>query len=264
MSEPTASSEPTTTGVSPQQVLAVFAQRRTWKELTYALIGLPLGVAGFTFTVTTLSVSAGLAITLVGLPLLVLSNIAARVVGRALGATANALVDAHVEPPPSLHRRPGVLGLIGAHLRDPVAWRAHGYLLLKLPLGLATAIIAATSYAIALGAATYAAWRPFLPRHHVHGVDHRGMQLWNGHYVDSLAPIGAVTVAGVALLLATPWIVRAVVALDRSVTRALLAPTRPAAAVPPAECEGLAAATSALVLSRTSESASTIPVPASS
>ena len=56
----------------PSRVPAHFTARftrRTWSELLYALLGLPLGIAGFTFTVTTLSVSAGLLITFVGLPL---------------------------------------------------------------------------------------------------------------------------------------------------------------------------------------------------
>src|SRR3954470_22502450 len=42
------------------RVLAVFTERRTWGELLFALLGLPLGIAGFVFTVVTVSVSAGL------------------------------------------------------------------------------------------------------------------------------------------------------------------------------------------------------------
>jgi signal transduction histidine kinase len=52
-----------TSGV-PAFFTALFTVR-TRRELLYALLGLPLGVAGFVFTVVTVSVSAGMLITLV-------------------------------------------------------------------------------------------------------------------------------------------------------------------------------------------------------
>src|SRR6476659_4528690 len=54
---------------------------RTWKESTALLLGLPFGIAWFTILVTGLSVSAGLLITLVGIPLLVLTVAFGRVIG---------------------------------------------------------------------------------------------------------------------------------------------------------------------------------------
>ena len=62
--------------------------RRAWAELGYAMAGLPLGVAGFAFTVATLAAGAALTLTvigiLVGLPLLAVSSLGARGLGRCL------------------------------------------------------------------------------------------------------------------------------------------------------------------------------------
>src|SRR3954468_24290888 len=48
------------------------------RDFLYLVLGLPVGIAAFTFAVTALALSAGLAITLVGLPLLVLTLLATR------------------------------------------------------------------------------------------------------------------------------------------------------------------------------------------
>jgi len=56
---------------------AVFAAR-TWLETAYLLLDLVVGVAGFTFVVTGISMGAGLLITLVGIPILVLTLLGCR------------------------------------------------------------------------------------------------------------------------------------------------------------------------------------------
>jgi hypothetical protein len=45
---------------------------RGWTAVTHHLLGLPLGIAYFTWLVTGLAVGAGLAVTLVGIPILTL------------------------------------------------------------------------------------------------------------------------------------------------------------------------------------------------
>src|SRR5207245_2250319 len=51
---------------------------RTWLRTVHLLADLPIGAAAFTLATTALSLSAGLAITLVGLPLLVVTLVVAR------------------------------------------------------------------------------------------------------------------------------------------------------------------------------------------
>ena len=64
-------------------------EARAWRELTYALVGFPVGIAGFVFVVTALSVSAGLAVTLIGIPLLAVTVSASRGMGAAMAISVS-------------------------------------------------------------------------------------------------------------------------------------------------------------------------------
>src|SRR4051812_22434405 len=111
------------------RLLTVFTERRTWGELLYALLGLPIGITGFVFTVATLSVSAGLLVTFVGLPLLAVTGLMSRHAGSANRRLANRLTGADVPAPEPFRSKPGVLGWISSCLSDGTAWRARLYLL---------------------------------------------------------------------------------------------------------------------------------------
>jgi Putative sensor len=62
---------------NPPVILRPLVTARGWTQLTHHLLGLPLGTAYFIWIVTGFSVGAGLAITLVGIPILtfVLANV---------------------------------------------------------------------------------------------------------------------------------------------------------------------------------------------
>ncbi|HEY8302828.1 MAG TPA: sensor domain-containing protein [Jatrophihabitans sp.] len=203
---------------------AVFISRRTWSELLYALLGLPFGIAGFTFVVTTLSVSVGLAVTFVGLPLLAGTGIAAVALADAVRRSANALAGADVagrslRPPPGN----GVLSWIGAQLRNGDAWKARTYLVLKLPLGIASFVVATVFWAYGLGALSYAVWRPFLPcQTGADGRCHRGASLGSAYFIDTSGRIVLFAIIGVVLILCAPWVTRGIVRVDHAALRALV------------------------------------------
>ncbi|HEY7009766.1 MAG TPA: sensor domain-containing protein [Jatrophihabitantaceae bacterium] len=205
---------------------SVYARRRTWGELLYALLGLPLGIAGFVFTVVTLSVSAGLLITFIGIPLLAATGLASRYGGSGIRVLGNRLVGDDVPAPAAFRANPGVFGWLGSCLSDGTAWRARLYLLLKLPLGILTFVTATVVWGYGLGALTYAIWRPFLPCNTApDGTCHHGTNFGESYYLDTPFRIALVTVIGVGLLVAAPWAVRGVVLLDRFLARLLLGPT---------------------------------------
>jgi signal transduction histidine kinase len=206
---------------------AVFFRRRTWGELLYALLGLPFGIAGLVFVVTTLSVSAGLAVTFVGLPLLAITGIAAIALADAVRRTGNALLGTDVAAP-SLRPREGrgLLGWIGAQLRNGTAWRARCYLVLKFPLGIASFVLATVFWVEGLGALTYPVWRPFLPcQTGDDGRCHRGTSFGNSYFIDTPWRIIGFAVAGFLLVLAAPWVTRAFVRIDEAALRGLVAPS---------------------------------------
>ena len=208
------------------RIFTVFAERRTWGELLYALLGLPLGIAGFTFTVTTLAVSAGLLVTFVGLPLLALTGLMSRYSGSAMRRLGNRMTGVEVPAPEPFRSKPGVFGWISSCLSDGTAWRARLYLLLKLPLGIASFVTGFLFWVYGVMAITYAIWRPALGCNRTSDHKcHRAIGFTDSWQADTPFRIFLVTVGGILLTLAAPWAVRAVVWIDRFMQRLLLGPT---------------------------------------
>ena len=135
----------------------------TWKEITHLLANLPMALLGFVYTVTALSVSGGLTVTVVGLPLLATALWGARQLGRLERVRARVLLGVRIEEPSPLpwRRGPrgrkkgragqrgqdgeGVFQRLWMALKDPVAWRAVLYGLIRLPWGVLTFMVTLTS-----------------------------------------------------------------------------------------------------------------------
>lgn len=221
------------TAMSARALFTQLLRRQTWAELLYALLGLPIGIAGFVFTVTTISVSGGLIVTFVGLPLLAATGLASRYLGSGLRKLSNSLVGTAVAPPQRFRAGPGMFGWLASCLMDGTAWRARLYLLLRLPVGIAGFVIAVAFYSYGLGGVTYPIWRPFTPCQTVPGDStcHRGASWGTSYFLDTPFRIAFTCVLGLVALLLAPWAVRRVLQLDRLLVRALLGPVGGAARV---------------------------------
>jgi signal transduction histidine kinase len=200
--------------------------RRARHERWYAVLGLPVAIAGFAFTVTTVTAGLGVSLSfagmLIGLPLLAVSSRGARRLGAVSRGLAGRLLGLRVAPPPPLHPEPGVLGWIRAGVTDPAGWRASAYLVLRLPV---SALSFAATYSLCtygLAYLTYPLWWSVLDlRSHlivVHGL------------VILLAPVRTLPAAfgliplGAALLLVSPWAARILIAVDGALIAGLLGP----------------------------------------
>jgi hypothetical protein len=137
-------------GSSWRLALRPLITARGWTQLTHHLLGLPLGTAYFVWLVTGLSLGLGLAITLLGLPILtlVLANI--RPLLMAERGLANALLGAHLPPVAIAPGGSGWLGRLKAYWTDGTTWAGVGYLLLRFPVGIFTFTVAVTAYSVAL------------------------------------------------------------------------------------------------------------------
>jgi hypothetical protein len=123
---------------------------RGWASLTHHLLGLPLGTAYFIWLVTGLSTGLGLAITIVGLPLLTLVLAATRPLLVFERGLANALLGSDLPPVAVASHAEGWLGRLKAYWTDGTTWRGVGYLLARFPIGTATFVVAVTAYSVAL------------------------------------------------------------------------------------------------------------------
>ncbi|MGW7464802.1 sensor histidine kinase [Streptomyces xantholiticus] len=115
--------------------------RHTWKEIAHLLGNLPVALLGFVYGTVTITTSAGLAVTVVGLPLLALALMGARLLGRAERARARALLGVRIDEPSPLPGRgsdDGLIVTVWSRLKDPVAWRTVLYSVIRLPWGVVT------------------------------------------------------------------------------------------------------------------------------
>jgi signal transduction histidine kinase len=194
---------------------------RTYTELLYCLIGLPLGIAGFVFTVTSLSVSGGLLVTLVGIPLLAISLVCARGFGAAYRGLGRSLLGIDVETPVVRRKRAGILG----YLTEAHGWRAIVFMLVQFPLAIFDFVVAVAFWAYGLGGTTYFLWWRSLPKQRDRGELHGGAQLAPHYFLDTPNREAAAFFIGLGLLLLAPYVVRGVLAMDRALIQSLLGPT---------------------------------------
>ncbi|GAA1286660.1 MULTISPECIES: sensor domain-containing protein [Streptomyces] len=120
--------------------------RHTWKEIAYLLSNLPIAVLGFIYVVTMLATGVGLAVTVIGLPVLAAGLLGARQLGKAERGRARALLGLRIEEPSPLPRSrdEGFFGRLWSGLKDPVGWRAVLYEFIRLPWGVLTFAITLT------------------------------------------------------------------------------------------------------------------------
>ena len=122
---------------------------RGWTAVTHHLLGLPLGIAYFTWFVTGLSTGLGLAITLLGIPLLTLVLASVRPLLAAERALSNSLLATDIAPAPLAPNGDGRLGRLKAYWTDKPTWRGMAYLLARFPAGLLAFTAVTTAFATA-------------------------------------------------------------------------------------------------------------------
>ena len=133
---------------------------RTYGRIAYLLVALPLGVIEFSFLVTAISFGVGTAVTLIGIPVLIFTVYAwrrlASVERRVIGSLTGIEIPNPYRPEP-----PGASwwDKLKARLADPATWKDLVFLLLQLPLGIVSFVVAACvlgcSFAILLAPAWY-------------------------------------------------------------------------------------------------------------
>ncbi len=197
--------------------------KRAWAELGYFLVSGGLAFAALAFVGATMVIGTILAITVVGLAVLALSVRSARGVGTwQRGLTRSMLGESILDPEPFDHRR-GFFGWLGAALRDRVGWRSVAYLLIKVPWTVLGFYVAFSLWWDAFACILH----PFISRGThpaTFGLIHNLFPSGSDTGADSFTHDVGLFVAGVAFLLAAPWVMRGFVNVDRLLARTLLGP----------------------------------------
>jgi len=228
--------------------------RRAWREVLFCAIEVPLGLCVLVFPIVLTALplavtlllyrgpalgwpapahAAGVAAALGGVVIAVVLALLllAPGIGRGLGAAhrrlAARLLGERIAGPPPVRRGRGVTGRLGAAVRDGPGWRAAAYLLVKLPVTVGE-FYAAFLAAAGLANLTYPLWWPLF-RNHPPGVRLRpagALTPFGTLHVATFPGTFAACAAGAAMLLAAPWLARAVGSADRWLMRGLLGPGR--------------------------------------
>lgn len=182
----------------------VAADARTYGALFYMLLTMATGTFYFTWVVTGASLSVGLLILIIGIPLLMLFLASVRLLSLVEGRIVEVLLGERMPRRPLYTQRgKGWLERIKEMFTDGRTWTAMGYMLLMQPLGVAYFTVAVTLLSVSLGlmAAPVFLLLGHLGAFNLQGLDITPSSPW-------LWPL--CFVAGVVLLFATLHLARAV------------------------------------------------------
>src|SRR5882724_3027345 len=135
-----------------RRFFGIYSDPRAYTSLFYMLLTLATGIVYFVFVVTGLSLSAGLAVLIVGFPFFLAFIGIARVISLGEGRLLEAVTGERMPRRPVHPGAPtGIWSRIVDMLKDPRTWTTLAYLLLMLPLGIIYFTVAVVG--IALGGA---------------------------------------------------------------------------------------------------------------
>ncbi|CAM5702884.1 sensor domain-containing protein [Streptomyces californicus] len=198
---------------------------RTWRELVYVLLSLPISILLFTYAVTMVSL-VGPLVTFLGVPVLAAGLAGCRGFGALERMRARAAGPGRGRAGAAADEAPGVRGLDGAVLKSGASWRSLLYAVLHLPWAVLAFTVSVTVWSIGWSLLTYPLWFWVFPMYAGQG----GIQLYGDGqhqiYLDNPFEITVTVLIGLLFTLATPWIVRALTMVDRLLVHGLLGPSR--------------------------------------
>ncbi|MCT8357235.1 sensor domain-containing protein [Xanthomonas citri pv. anacardii] len=200
----------------------VAADPRTYGALFYMLLSLLTGVFYFTWVVTGTSLSVGMLVLIIGVPLLVLFFGSVRVLSLVEGRVVETLLGVRM---PRRPQHPGLQGgwlqRIGTMFTDARTWSTMLYFLLMLPLGILYFTVFCTLLSLSLGLAASPIAVLF---------DNVAVLTWDGVDITSAWLTLPLFAVGVLLLFVTLHLARAFGKLHGMLAKQLLVKSGEAAA----------------------------------
>ena len=199
----------------------VLVDPHTYGSLFYMLLSLATGIVYFTWAVTGLSLSLGLAILIIGIPFVILFIGATRVLALVEGRIVEVMLGERMPRRPVYSDRSQPwLQRIGAMFTDPRTWGTIVYFLAMQPLGMLYFAVAVTTLALGAGfiALPFAHWFGFGANINIEGlgwIDPASPWIW---------PLSIVV--GIVLIIAMLHLARLVGFLHGKLAKALLVSNR--------------------------------------
>ncbi|MBI4934434.1 MAG: sensor domain-containing protein [Actinobacteria bacterium] len=199
-----------------------YAGTQVWKESAHLLADMFVGIALFTVAITMLSLSAGLLITLVGLPLLVLTVAMGRLVSPMERGRARGLLDLELPGFTPLAPQGNLWQRAKAILGDGPGWLGIAYSMTMLWWGTVAFTVVVTIWTVAFSLVTAPAWAWISdppPPFTIGGTTFR---------FGGWAIAGGVVLAlllGLMLVALLPRLVHWLANVDRALVRSMLAPS---------------------------------------
>ncbi|MEO6064577.1 MAG: sensor domain-containing protein [Lysobacterales bacterium] len=208
---------PRTPHTSPLgRFFGVIAEPRTYAALFYMLLSLATGIFYFTWAVAGASLSAGLAILIIGLPFLVLFLGSVRMLSLVEGRIVEVMLGERMPRRPVYSDRDlPWLTRVKNMFTDPRTWSTLVYFLLMLPLGIVYFTLAVTCLSVSI--ALIVAPVLLALGAHVHIILSPGFDIQNHPWSWPLSFVG-----GVLLLFATMHLARLVGTLHGRLAKHLL------------------------------------------
>jgi signal transduction histidine kinase len=201
-------------------VFRPLVQAQTYRDLLFVAAGIPVAAVVLGAVVAGWTSIAVLAITPLVAPVLLGYRGVVGLLARGDATLARTLLGTETGPPVSSSGR-GFWGRARAVVLDPNFWRQQGYLLLRMTVGFALAVAELSLIAGAVGWITLPIWYRWTDND------------YGSFHVDTLGRALLFVPAGLAVLVATAWLARALGAFSGWQVRTLLAeraePTSPAA-----------------------------------
>jgi uncharacterized membrane protein len=199
----------------------VIADPRTYGALFYMLLAMATGTFYFTWVVTGASLSAGLAILVIGIPFVILFVGSTRVLSLVEGRIVETMLGERMPRRPLYSDRSlPTLQRIGAMFTDPRTWATMLYFLAMMPLGVAYFTIAFTGIAVSLALIA-------TPLLHQFGAN-VNLYMGGSDLFDPASPWlwPLATLAGVLLLFATLHLARFIGAMHGKLAKTMLVSSR--------------------------------------
>ena len=194
---------------------SVIAKSQTYLNMVFLLLAFPLGILYFTFLVTGVSLGLGLAITLIGIPLLILMSFLWYWVAIFERQLTSALLRVKIKPVRSrAFKQKTFWKKITTHVSEPITWRSFAYLLIKFPMGIISFVVLTTLLSISVS---------FILAPILYWV---GITVWftvNGvAYLPATSQLVYLLVAGIALLLVSLHIFNGLAKISKILAKSLL------------------------------------------